>query len=196
MLVPLKWNYTERGEPFWGTRDQPYELGKDIRGWIYYRIYINPDEQSDPFLICKEVDGYPGVYDTSHADMFHAKLYFEFCNAMTVHDWYDHFASEEEVGEYLENKWYQDPTHYAGLADNLDQIMAHFKSEIDDLDTTYVLEVQEWYIEGYPNMRWHKWGDYIGTQKVTGYRWCDDPHIKRLWHFQLHEIFVEDVNGG
>lgn len=36
--------------------------------------------------------------------------------------------------------------------------------------------------------RWHKWGEYIGTQEPTHEYLYDEPHIDKVYTFHIYEV--------
>lgn len=77
-----------------------------------------------------------------------------------------------------------------GVADDVDQILAYFKSEVDDPDTTYIIgaTVVKRNPGGRGGWRWHKWGPYIGTRKPTMEYLDDEPEIDSVMVFHLYQI--------
>jgi hypothetical protein len=78
-----------------------------------------------------------------------------------------------------------------GVADTLPQILAYAEDAIKDTGHTYVLEITRIVKEYQPaegGWRWHKWGQYIGTQEPQCEYLFDEPDIEEVLVFHFHEV--------
>jgi hypothetical protein len=100
-------------------------------------------------------------------------------------------------GTYRGNfgNWNFDKINYQtfdyGVADNLDQIKAKYKEQIDQKRNKYViafdlLKKSSQYEEG--GWRWHKWGKYIGTQKPQCEYLYDEPEIEEIVVYTVYKL--------
>ena len=103
----------------------------------------------------------------------------------------------EEHRKHLEEKGrFPEPDEFRsdyGVADDLDQIRAYYKSEIEDPQRYFVIGVTP--VEKDPDnagkgggWRWHKWGPYIGTQDPQCEYLDDEPEIDKIFVFSLYEL--------
>jgi hypothetical protein len=81
----------------------------------------------------------------------------------------------------------------SGVADTVEQILEYYKEQIDDPDTTYVIDAtlvkRDLSNKGQGGgWRWHKWGEYIGTQTPTTEYLDDEPEIEQVLVFHLYKI--------
>ena len=88
---------------------------------------------------------------------------------------YDHYPNTS-VGSY-------------GVCDNIDQLIEQCP-ELSDPNRQFVVTLTpvvkaNQSEEG--GWRWHKWGDYIGTQKPTCEYLYDEPEIDKVYCFHIYE---------
>lgn len=76
-----------------------------------------------------------------------------------------------------------------GVCDNIDQILALY-SELDADDRRFVVtltRIRRADQSESGGWRWHKWGEYIGTQKPEHEYLYDDTHIDEVFVYHIYE---------
>ncbi len=77
-----------------------------------------------------------------------------------------------------------------GVCDNLEQIIQTIPEITENLNRQFIITItpvlkkQQYYLGGW---RWHKWGQYIGTQKPTTEYLYDEPKIEKIYVFHIYE---------
>lgn len=93
--------------------------------------------------------------------------------------------------------------HEYGVADNAEQVLAHYKFLEEDKENTYFVSLTPVFREHQPadgGWRWHKWGQYIGCQKREGYEYLyDEKNIEyvlvyHVYRFKKVKPFAESDN--
>lgn len=80
-----------------------------------------------------------------------------------------------------------------GVADNIQQVLEFYRQFIDDATRQYVIEITPMRkSEQAPRggWRWHKWGEYIGTQNPQCEYLYDEPLIEEVVVFHIHEVEI------
>ena len=75
-----------------------------------------------------------------------------------------------------------------GVADNIEQILRKYKSLLNSPDEV-VLTIHPVLKKDQPESggwRWHKWGEYIGTQEITTEYIADEPLIEMVYCFHIY----------
>lgn len=93
----------------------------------------------------------------------------------------------ELVTEYDEGDWSEGEY---GVADNLEQILAHGRSIVES-PKEFILSITPMKKSEQPSeggWRWHKWGEYIGTQTPTTEYLFDEPLVEEVWVFHFYPI--------
>ena len=78
-----------------------------------------------------------------------------------------------------------------GVCDSIEQWEAHYKSIIDDPNRKFtVCFTKEEKSKQSPDggWRWHKWGEYIGVQKITCEYLYDEQRIEAVYCFHIFEL--------
>ena len=76
-----------------------------------------------------------------------------------------------------------------GVCDDYQQLLSKCP-EIVESDRQFLITLFEVNREDQPEdggWRWHKWGDYIGTQQPTCEYLYDEPEIDRVYCYQVYE---------
>ena len=76
-----------------------------------------------------------------------------------------------------------------GVADTVEQVLAHHQNQVDDPEKEYVLVVTPILRKHQPargGWRWHKWGEYIGAHEVTREHLYDQPEIDFVLVYSLY----------
>jgi hypothetical protein len=82
-----------------------------------------------------------------------------------------------------------------GVCDNPEQILAKFYSDLMDPAREFIIvlvEVKRADQEPQGGWRWHKWGEYIGTQNPQNEYLYDDTHIDSVLTYSIYEKKVPD----
>lgn len=93
---------------------------------------------------------------------------------------------EEKCNENIVDEWVQ-----YGVCDNYKQILERYNDLLSNPNKNYVIglsvvERKNQSPEG--GWRWHKWGEYIGTQNPEHEYLYDDTHIDKVYCFHIYEI--------
>lgn len=123
-------------------------------------------------------------------DLSSEKGYFDhYATGVYRHDGYifnfDHFI-DERCNEKILNKWVA-----TGVCDSYEQVLEKYKEKIDDPNRNYVIGLSTVERVKQPSdggWRWHKWGEYIGTQNPEHEYIYDDTHIDKVYCFHIYEI--------
>lgn len=84
---------------------------------------------------------------------------------------------------------YDAPVSTYGVCDSPEQLLARYDFEADP--RTLFISMVEIRRENEPpdgGWRYHKWGDYIGTQNPQQEYLYDDKHIERVWTYHVYEL--------
>lgn len=88
------------------------------------------------------------------------------------------------------NDYFENSISTYGVADNIEQIKERYKSQIES-DNPVVIGVTVMSKEHQPEdggWRWHKWGQYIGTQDPQCEYLYDEPEIKEVLVFHIFAV--------
>lgn len=93
-----------------------------------------------------------------------------------------------EIGHFGFPPGYDDD-YISGVADNIQQIIDHHP-EVNEPDREFVITMtpiiaREQPAEG--GWRWHKWGEYIGTQDPQCEYLRDEPVIEKVYVYHIYE---------
>jgi hypothetical protein len=107
----------------------------------------------------------------------------------------DMLSTQKEVHDYKSREF--NANYGYGVADNLSQIKERFAKYWTVPDRQFFLALtimrkNEMDSEG--GWRWHKWGEYIGTQEPQCEYLYDEPVIKRAVCFHFHEVEKRTMN--
>lgn len=101
-----------------------------------------------------------------------------------------------EIGHFGGSHWPPGfSTGYCyGVCDNYEQVLKHYKDEIAHRNSIITLTaVEKKNQEPQGGWRWHKWGDYIGTQKRSGCEYLyDEPEIEKVY---VYHVYFEACKG-
>lgn len=103
--------------------------------------------------------------------------------------WTEHGASLIAAGEEV---GYLGPY---GVCDSLDQLLSAYRFDEDPL--LYCISLCEVRREHEPDSggwRWHKWGEYIGTQKPTSEYMAHEPVIESVWCYHIYQLGAKRCN--
>jgi hypothetical protein len=127
-------------------------------------------------------------YDLKREGLLVADYPFDFSNVCSHKD-------REEMGEdaYFEKlrEFYREshPADY-GVCDRWEQIVERWP-ELVDSERRLVISMTEMRREHQSpegGWRWHKWGEYIGTQEPTHEYLYDEKHIDSVFTFHIMEV--------
>ena len=122
----------------------------------------------------KTIEIRPGVYEIGH-----------FGGTSFLED-YEHYPEFNGSDIGIEVDTYRGPY---GVCDNFEQLLAAYP-ELEAEDREFVVTLSpirkaEQYPEG--GWRWHKWGEYIGTQQPTCEYIFDEPTIELVYVYHIYE---------
>ena len=133
---------------------------------------------------------YAMVASINGVDLSCEKNYFEhYTTGVYRHDGYifnfDGFI-EERCMEDIIDKWVM-----YGVCDDYAQILEKYNNLLNNPNKNYVIGLSVVKREEQPSYggwRWHKWGEYIGTQNPEHEYLYDDTHIDKVYCFHIYEI--------
>lgn len=139
-----------------------------------------------PSFISKTIAEINGV-DLSRED-----AYFEhYETGVYRHDGYifnfDKFI-EDNCCEAIADKYFGS---FYGVCDDYKQVLKNYKDLVEDKSRNYVIGLSTVTRESQPSeggWRWHKWGNYIGTQNPQHEYLYDDKHIDKVYCYYIYEI--------
>ena len=139
---------------------------------------------TQPSAICAMIARINGV------DLGCEKNYFEhYETGVYRHDGYifnfDEFI-DGRCNENIIDEWV-----VYGVCDDYTQILERYSDILNNPNKNYVIglsTVERKNQESYGGWRWHKWGEYIGTQNPQHEYLYDDTHIDKVYCFHIYEI--------
>lgn len=78
-----------------------------------------------------------------------------------------------------------------GVADNIEQVLEKYKPYVDDPEHHFCFsftEVRKDQQSDWGGWRWHKWGEYIGTQEPQCEYLYDEPVIESVFVFHVYRV--------
>lgn len=93
---------------------------------------------------------------------------------------------EENCNNLIKDEWVD-----YGVCDNYKQVLEHYKELLSDVNKNYVIGLSTVNRKDQPEgdgWRWHKWGEYIGTQNPQHEYIYDDTHIDTVYCYHIYEI--------
>jgi hypothetical protein len=112
-----------------------------------------------------------------------------------------HFSFNHMIGwkdRFVEGSWEMTPKSGYGVADNVDQILA-YHPELTDPETRYCLSVTEIRRDDQPESggwRWHKWGEYIGSQNPQCEYLYNETGIESVLVYHFYELEPHQIDGA
>ena len=133
---------------------------------------------------------YAMIAQINGIDLSSEKTYFEhYTTGVYRHDGYIFNFNgfiEERCEDEISDKWV-----VYGVCDNYEQVLERYKDILNNTDKNYVVgmcTVDRCRQSSEGGWRWHKWGEYIGTQNPKHEYLYDDTHIDRVYCFHIYEI--------
>lgn len=83
-----------------------------------------------------------------------------------------------------------DPLNSYGVADNFEQILNHYPNILTSTEP-FIVSVTLMSKKDQPKdggWRWHKWGEYIGTQEPLMEYLYDEPVIEEVFVYEIHHL--------
>lgn len=178
--------------------------GNTIPGHEYWKDWDDPEKSSKILHVLEDNKGvYWGWNIDSCLHYFNHKRKERFPN-------FDPETGEFYDGKELNEIWNADDTttHLTsgkkcpnpfgtissyGVADNIEQVLERYKAVIDSPTTKIIITAAPICKDEQPSdggWRWHKWGEYIGTQEPQCEYLYDEPSIDEVIIF--HVIVVEE----
>lgn len=159
---------------------------KDLRKWWHYKAK-ELRERHLSFNNFFKPTGYVGVYET-----------YGICDEHTINTWckqhatYDDILRKsrqlmqqgvpfEDIHRMEHNAW-----DY-GVADNIEQIIDYYNNNtgFKGNHVIFVNKIRKYYNGGW---RWHKWGQYIGTQNPQCEYLDDEPEINEVLIYSIYQV--------
>lgn len=136
-----------------------------------------------PDMICAMISKINGV-DLETGDYFE-----QYTTGVYRHDGYK-FNFDSFIKNNTNDKIIDSWVNY-GVCDNHEQILNRFKDLLADSSKKYVIglstvERKNQSPDG--GWRWHKWGEYIGTQNPKNEYLYDDTHIDKVYCYHIYEV--------
>ena len=78
-----------------------------------------------------------------------------------------------------------------GVCDSPEQLIEHMPEDIKTSEVRYVISLVKLEKKDQPDWggwRWHRWGEYIGTQKPQCEYLHDEPEIETVWTYHIYEV--------
>ncbi len=133
---------------------------------------------------------YSTIAIVNGVDLSHESNYFEhYSTGIYRHDGYAFNFNgfiEENCNENIIDKWVE-----FGVCDNYSQILEKYADLLNNPNKNYVIGLSTVKRENQSpegGWRWHKWGEYIGTQNPEHEYLYDDTHIDKVYCFHIYEI--------
>ena len=142
------------------------------------------EDNIHPSFICGNIAMINGV------DLGRPSDYFQhYCEGVYRHDGYK-FNSDRFITERCKENILDEWVEY-GVCDNYKQVLRKYKDLLSDPSKNFVIMLstvnrKDQSCQG--GWRWHKWGEYIGTQNPQHEYLYDDTHIDRVYCFHIYEI--------
>lgn len=77
------------------------------------------------------------------------------------------------------------------VCDSVEQALEYWKGAIETNDEQYIIALMPVFKKGQPEeggWRWHKWGNYIGTQKPQCEYLFDEPEIDKVYCAHIYHV--------
>ena len=104
-----------------------------------------------------------------------------------------HFSFDYDIEDQLKNKYPDFSSDFGsyGVCDNHEQILNTCPEIQNDKNRKFVISITKISKKNQPNeggWRWHKWGEYIGTQESTREYLFDEPIIEEVFCYHVYEV--------
>lgn len=144
-------------------------------------LYYYTVEPDDMMKMIAQING---------VDIYNKNAYFEhYETGVYRHDGYifnfENFINDRCLNNVL-NGWVAN-----GVCDDYHQIMEKYKEILNNPQKNFVIGLSTVKRENQSEdggWRWHKWGEYIGTQNPKHEYLYDDIHIDKVFCFHIYEI--------
>lgn len=144
-------------------------------------IYLTDSFNFDHMITNKIKDWIPVEFNP-HAALFHMRLHKNYPESHEAYDGPDPrilrrlHTSNRYINEY-------------GVVDTPEQLLSlyDFNSDSRKLAISFVLLEKE-NMEPRGGWRWHKWGEYLGTQDPQCEYLYDEPVIEKVCVFHIHKL--------
>jgi hypothetical protein len=102
--------------------------------------------------------------------------------------WNFEFETSAKLEKYRLTLPDEDVPRY-GVCDSIDQVLARIpKTLASDRKFLISMHLLKKADEKPRGWRWHKWGEYIGTQNPRCEYLYDEPDIEEVWTFCIYEV--------
>lgn len=122
-----------------------------------------------------------GVYETNH---------FNFDHELGIRSFDDRYPHLKTIEAQPDDGEWDNYFGAYGVCDDYTQVLARCRELADDWPEKYVMSVtrirrDEESEDG--GWRWHKWGEYIGTQQPTTEYIFDEPSIEQVYCYHIYK---------
>lgn len=167
------WEKSSDGEP-----SKLLEVLEDKRG-VYWAWGF--DSTIKAYFNCKMLSRFP-EFSTISGEFYSSKDQTEIWEA---EDGSTHLENGKVIPEHDEL------ISSYGVCDTVEQVLERYKSVIDNPNVQIVINVSPITKSSQPSdggWRWHKWGEYIGTQEPTQEYLYDEEHIDEVLIFHVFAV--------
>lgn len=167
-----------------------YNLVMTVPEHDFWKSIYKEEKEREPtcVFLMKEVE--PGIYLTGLNFNHNIEQYTDF---KTVNA-YDRLGKDGIPKKYEPDSsmgnYFEETISTYGVADNVEQIKERYKDQIAS-DAPIVISLTEMCKENQPEdggWRWHKWGEYIGTQNPQCEYLYDEPEIDSVFVFHVYSV--------
>lgn len=85
-----------------------------------------------------------------------------------------------------------------GVADNVEQVLEHFKAVVDNPEVEIALEFTVIRKKDQPadgGWRWHKWGEYIGTHEIQHEYLYDEEGVEEVMVYHVYPVKKKEITN-
>lgn len=178
--------------------------GNTIPGHEYWKDWDDPEKSSKILHVLEDNKGvYWGWNIDSSLRYFDHKRKERFPNFdptsgefYSSDDMSEIWSANDDITHLSSGKKFVNPFDTIGsygVADNIEQVLERYKAVIDNPETKIIITAAPIQKDDQPSeggWRWHKWGEYIGTQEPQCEYLYDEPSIDEVIIF--HVVVVEE----
>jgi hypothetical protein len=175
--------------------EQGYTLVMTVPEHEFWKKIYESEEKQEPTCVFFVKEAEPGIYFTGLNFEHKIKQFTDF----DVIGSYDRLGKDGLPKRYEQDSnmmdYFENTIECYGVADNIEQIKEKYKDQINS-DAPIVISLSEMCKENQPEdggWRWHKWGEYIGTQNPQCEYLYDEPEIDSVFVFHVYAVQPKDV---
>lgn len=205
MLVPLDFNLAEMNQNDHGVT---YSVCKDNYEGRVVDLYLGQVDNTHKFWKdcekdeivwgCAKIDD--GVYVSNDFNFDHT--IDDHSNYVVDEGYYGSmekdgsplYLSYTEENDELRWKKLSNSIQTYGVADSIDQVLNHYSEAVNSSNPIVIVIVELRKKDQSPEggWRWHKWGEYIGTQKPQMEYLYDEPEIEKVVVFHIYPVRLKN----